>query len=38
MQYIIQILPEGLNLQDRIKYINKRAVDGDICIELHMNA
>jgi len=36
--HVIQIVPEWLNLDDRIKFINKRAVDGDICIELHMNS
>jgi N-acetylmuramoyl-L-alanine amidase len=32
------VVPEGLSLVDRIKYINARAIDGDVCIELHMNA
>lgn len=36
--HVIQIVPEWLNLDDRIKFINKRCIDGDICIELHMNA
>jgi len=31
-------VPEGLNLDQRISWINARAVDGDICIELHMNS
>lgn len=31
-------VPEGLNLDQRISWINTRAVDGDICIELHMNS
>lgn len=34
----LSILPEGLNLQERIKFINARAKTGDVCIELHMNA
>lgn len=32
------ILQEGLNLQERIKFINTQAKTGDICLELHMNA
>ncbi len=31
-------VPAGLNLADRIKWINKNSKDFDICIELHMNA
>jgi len=31
-------VPEGLNLNQRIKWINDRVVDGDMCIELHMDA
>lgn len=34
----LSIIPEWLNLQDRIKFINKNAKKGDICIELHMNS
>jgi N-acetylmuramoyl-L-alanine amidase len=34
----LSIVPEGLNLGERIKYINARAKTGDICIELHMNS
>lgn len=34
----IVILPEGLNLQERIKLINKTGRASDICIELHMNS
>jgi N-acetylmuramoyl-L-alanine amidase len=35
---LVVVVPEWLNLSQRIKYINNRAKDGDICIELHMNA
>lgn len=35
-QYVF--VPEGLNLQARIAWINKNAVDGDMCIELHMDS
>lgn len=31
-------VPADINLDDRIAWINKRAVDGDVCIELHMNS
>lgn len=31
-------VPAGLNLTDRIKWINKNCKIWDICIELHMNA
>lgn len=31
-------VPADINLGDRIAWINKRAVDGDVCIELHMNS
>ena len=31
-------VPEWLSLVDRIKWINKRSVDWDIAIELHMNS
>lgn len=34
----LSILPEWLNLQDRIKFINANAKTWDICIELHMNS
>lgn len=34
----LSILPEWLNLQERVKFINANAKTGDICIELHMNA
>lgn len=37
-EHVIHVVPEWLNLNDRISYINKRAIDGDICIELHMNS
>ncbi len=32
------IVPEGLNLSQRVAYINKNAVDGDMCIEIHMDS
>lgn len=35
-QYVF--VPEWLNLQARIAWINKNAVDGDMCIELHMDS
>lgn len=31
-------VPEGLNLADRIKWINQKSVDGDMCIELHLDS
>lgn len=31
-------VPDGLNLVQRIAFINKNAVDGDICIEFHLDA
>lgn len=31
-------VPDGMNLNQRIKWINERAVDGDMCIELHMDS
>ena len=31
-------VPEWLNLSQRIAYINKNAVDGDMCIELHLDS
>lgn len=31
-------VPSGLNLADRIKWINKNGKAWDICIELHMNS
>lgn len=31
-------VPEGLNLVQRVAYINKYAVDGDMCIELHLDS
>lgn len=31
-------VPDGLNLTQRISWINKMAVDGDICIEFHLDA
>lgn len=34
----LKIVPEGLNLQDRIKYINANSFNKDICIELHMDS
>ena len=33
-----EFIPEGLNLSQRIAYINKNAVDGDMCIELHLDS
>lgn len=32
------IVPEGLNLSQRIAYINKNSVDGDVCLEFHLDA
>lgn len=32
------LVPEGMNLNQRIKWINERSVDGDACIELHMDS
>lgn len=34
----LEIVPEGLNLQDRIKYINENSFNKDFCIELHMDS
>lgn len=34
----IVLVPEGLTLADRVKWINARAWSSDICIELHMNS
>jgi N-acetylmuramoyl-L-alanine amidase len=31
-------VPEGLNLNQRVAFINKNAVDGDICIEFHLDS
>jgi len=31
-------IPEWLSLVDRVKWINKKSMDGDIAIELHMNS
>lgn len=36
--YNLKFVPRELNLDDRIAWINKRATDGDVCIELHMNS
>jgi len=36
--YKITIVPENLNLDDRIKWINARSGVNDVCIELHMNS
>jgi N-acetylmuramoyl-L-alanine amidase len=33
-----KFVPYGLNLTQRIKWINDRCVDGDMCIELHMDS
>lgn len=35
---VIVWVPEGLNLQDRIAWINKRSTPQDIAIELHMDS
>lgn len=37
-EYVIILVPENLNLDDRIKWINSRSNSTDVCIELHMNA
>lgn len=31
-------VPYKLNLQDRIKWINKNCADGDMCMEFHMDS
>lgn len=36
--YSLIFVPELLNLTQRVKYINDRCVDGDVCIELHLDA
>lgn len=33
-----EFVPYGLNLTQRIKWINDRCVDGDMCIEIHMDS
>lgn len=35
---IIRKVPEGLNLKQRIAWINKMSVDGDVCLEFHLDA
>lgn len=37
-EYNVVLVPEGLNLSDRITWINTRATAKDVCIELHMNS
>lgn len=37
-KYNYIFVPSKLNLDDRIKWINKNCQNGDICIELHMNS
>lgn len=32
------VVPEGLNLSQRCKWINQRCVDGDVCLEFHLDA
>lgn len=36
--YNLKFVPRELNLDQRIAWINKRATDGDVAIELHMNS
>jgi len=32
------VVPEGLNLKQRVKWINALAKNGDVAIELHMDS